>query len=272
MARRIKVVATPPKAVNWRAPQIKNVALSHAPGTTNVTAPVAGSRPSSCPPTIFVETQVVALETSFATAAGDRDKQNQALDNFFASVHVGCTTPAQQDRVQKLSSAQGQKGQVAIGGQGLVEKALAGFFAGILPILKIGAGGIGVIVTGLALVYVAGRNTPIPAATKAALKVANPVAGAASDAVKSSERGQARTLAKKQARSEKTERARSRVVSEGGKVRVSSKAEAASARAQGAEYDAGKGQRTRERLIDLRNESSRRRKAPDLHSKERAQQ
>lgn len=266
MARRAKPIATtPPKAVNWRSPGLKNVKLPTAPGTTYPTAPTTGSRPLGCPPAIFVETQLVQLETTSA-ATTDSDTRARAIDNFNAVVHTGCTTPAQNDRLLKLASGLSkQAGAEAKSFDGIIEKIIAG----ILPILKIGAGGIGVIVTGLALVYVAGRNTPVPGAAKAAVKVANPAAGAISKAAKTSERGQARSIAKKQARSEKTERARSRVVSSGGKVRVSSKAEGADARAAGAEYDSGKGQRTRERLIDLRNESSRRRKAPDLHSKER---
>lgn len=53
----------------------------------------------------------------------------------------------------------------------------------VLPILKIGAGGIGVVATGLALVYVAGRNTPVPAAAKLAVGAASGPAGLARKAV-----------------------------------------------------------------------------------------
>jgi hypothetical protein len=50
----------------------------------------------------------------------------------------------------------------------------SGIVKAVAPWLKIGAGGFVVIVSGLALVYVAGRNTAPVAAAKTAVKVATP--------------------------------------------------------------------------------------------------
>jgi hypothetical protein len=99
-------------------------------------------------------------------------------------------------------------------GVGQIGKGLTGWvgdlFRAFLPILKIGAGGAGLIVTGLALVYVAGRNTPAVGAAKTAVKVATPVGRAASMATG----GRARAAARSEARSRRAqiirEEARSR--------------------------------------------------------------
>lgn len=135
---------------------------------------------------------------------------------------------------------------------------------------KIGAGGLGLIVSGLALVYVAGRNTAPAQAAKAVGSTVAPVGKVANKVAAKTETGQARAIARKTRTSERTERARSRVVTEGsGKVRVSSRREGADARQQGAEYRATKGQRDRERLSALRSERRVRNDAPRLHSKTR---
>lgn len=182
MARRYKAPATPTKsAVNWRNPTIKNIAMSTAPGTNLPTAPTTGSRPTGCPPMTFVETRLQALEAAVIANKGQNDAQSKAISNFNATVPPGCTTTAQNDRIQKLSAP-------LSGGPGLLDKLSPSYWikelftTKIMPMIKVGAGGTVVLVSGLALVYVAGRNTPGAGVAKTAVKLANPAAGAASKA------------------------------------------------------------------------------------------
>ncbi len=160
---------------------------------------------------------------------------------------------------------------VAHPGQGVAvtTKAASGLATGwlkdLLPVLKIAAGGAGLIVSGIALVYVAGRNTPVGRAAVGAVPVAGKVVNTLNKAAP--ERAQARSYAKAERASQRSERARSRVETSGRRVRVTSRKSGAAARAAGAEYAAGKGTRDRERLAALR--ASRRRSSPPIHSKDR---
>jgi len=141
---------------------------------------------------------------------------------------------------------------------------LGGVFGAILPILKIAAGGVGLVVSGTALVYLAGRNVGANAAVGQALgMVPTPVAQGAGVVL----RGGARRVEERKAiRSEVTARrrqiarevGRSRVVTEdrgrGERIRVSSRREAREAQAT---YDEGaprvKAERQRARLKALRS-------------------
>jgi hypothetical protein len=69
--------------------------------------------------------------------------------------------------------------------QGLGTGVVGQVIRALVPILKVAAGGVGLLVVGVAVVYVAGRNTAPVAATKEAVRVATPagrVAGAAGKA------------------------------------------------------------------------------------------
>lgn len=148
---------------------------------------------------------------------------------------------------------------------------LADFVSKLPAYFKIGAGGLGLMVSGLALVYVAGRNTAPVAAAKTAATVVTPVGKAAGAVSAATEGGEARKIARSTRATEKTERARSRVVTDAGtgKTSVSSKRSGADTRAAADEYRATKGSRDRERLSALRGEKRRRKEAPALNSKTR---
>jgi hypothetical protein len=144
--------------------------------------------------------------------------------------------------------------------QSMIGGALGGVFGQVIPYLKIAAGGLIVIVSGLALVYVAGRNTgagkAITGATGAvaggpvrtAVKVASKVAP---------ERQEARRIARATRTRERSERAASRVVTSGNRTRISSRRSGAAVRAQEAEYRSTAGTRQRERLGAFRQEQQR---------------
>jgi hypothetical protein len=143
-------------------------------------------------------------------------------------------------------------------------------FKVLVPILKVGAGGAGLLVSGVALIYLAGKNVGADKAVRTAVNPSRALTRKVARTV-APERHEARAIAKRTRSTERTERARSRVVSEttkrgGTRVRVSSRREAAGARSAGAEYRAQAGQRSRERLSALRGERARRAAAPRLHS------
>jgi hypothetical protein len=139
---------------------------------------------------------------------------------------------------------------------GIPGKVASGVFGEIVPYLKVAAGGLIVIVSGLALVYVAGRNQ----APKIAGAVAGPAKlGVAAASKVAPERQEARREARRLAASERTARARSRAtVSSRGRSKVLSRREGAEARHAEAEYEASKGQRRREALGAFKMERERR--------------
>jgi hypothetical protein len=164
-----------------------------APTVAPVGGGTSGGRPSTCPSTAFVEARLVALEGVYA-ANSDSDVRARAIDAFFAAVPTGCTTPAQNARLQKITSAVDVQATAEAKSlsSGWVDKV----FAGLMPILKIGAGGVGLVVTGLALVYVAGRNTAPVAAVKTVAKVATPAGRVASKVAGSTQAGVRRSEAR----------------------------------------------------------------------------
>ncbi len=203
--------------------------------------------------------QIIAVGTAAALKADP--KLSPATARAYATAVAAVIGPALKAGVTKAVNP-------PVPGAGIVGQIIAA----MIPILKIAAGGTGLLVTGIALVYVAGRQTPAGKAITGAVGAVTPVGRGARVIARAAapERAQARQIAREQRSRLRTERARSRVVtSTGGKrerVRITSRSEGRRARAAEAEYLASRGTRERERLAAFRAERARRREAPPLHS------
>lgn len=131
----------------------------------------ASVRPDFCPSAAIIGAKLAALQ-AFFLANPDSDDRATAVDNFNASVPPGCMSKAQ---AQVLLTITGE-----LRGQARAEESSFALFGGILdrilPILKVAAGGAGLLIVGGALVYVAGRNTSPGRAVRGAAGAAATVA------------------------------------------------------------------------------------------------
>lgn len=202
---------------------------------TKPIAKPAGARPTgtspTCPPPGEIDAALTKLGQFFGVTS-DSDARASALQSLIG-IPAGCLSHAQAATLLKYSSqVQHQAaGESASLGGNIHPTAALSLLGKIPAFLKIAAGGIGIAISGLALVYVAGRNTSggaaLKGATGAAVKVAPaPVKVAAKVASKAApERSQARTFARQTRERNRTANARARVVTDqtkrgGSKTRV----------------------------------------------------
>lgn len=169
----------------------------------------------------MIDAKLAALEVYYKTH-GDSDERAAAIDRFNAEVPTGCASAAQLTRLGAIT--QGTQDQsVGEANSPFFNNPLAGaldaLWTKMLPVLKIAAGGTGLLVVGAALVYVAGRNTQTGRGVTGAAKVSGKVVGSVVPAsVK-----EARSEASSRRASSRADLARARVVtttSRKGKERV----------------------------------------------------
>src|SRR5574337_845909 len=145
----------------------------------------ASARPSYCPSPAVIDAKLAALATYFATHT-DSDDRATAFDNFNAGVQTPCLSKAQAERLKTIAVSLDKQARAEEANLNDTFGIVRLFEERVLPVLKIAAGGLGLLVTGAALVYVAGRYTgagkAVTGAAGAAAKVASPVAKKVSSA------------------------------------------------------------------------------------------
>lgn len=128
-------------------------------------APRAGT-PVPCSPARVArfEGRLRGLEVYYASH-GDSDDRAAAFDRFNARTGTWCRSPAQNRRLLRLVS--GAREQAHREERSLTEGIVEKIFGALAPYLKIAAGGLGLLIVGAALVYVAGRTQPVRKVTGA---------------------------------------------------------------------------------------------------------
>lgn len=104
------------------------------------------------------EGRLRGLEIYYASHP-DSDDRAAAFDRFNARTGTWCRSPAQNRRLLRLVS--GAREQAHREERSLTEGIVEKIFGALAPYLKIAAGGLGLLVVGAALVYVAGRTQPV---------------------------------------------------------------------------------------------------------------